>query len=187
MRTILLTAALAASSVLVVACGGGSDRGFDRRPTATATVAGDNGQPTRWAEQTSSPDPNAPTNLIVFRRIRYEGATMRTLYLHRDGTMQIEVPGGGTGAARFAGRVTAGTLRDVRAMVRRIDWRHLSPRKVHLDGSGAYYMLRRGEQEHVAMASGMSRDLVPVVQRLNDVLNGEGVASKRPVHRFNIP
>ena len=184
MRTLLVWAALTASAVLVVGCGD-ADPGFDRRPSAA--VNGDNGQPARWARQTAQPRPDAPENLIVFRRIRYEGATMRTLYLHHDGTMQVEVPGGGTGAARFDGRVTAGTLHDVRALVRRIDWRHLSRRKVELDGSGAYYMLRHGHDEHVAMASGMSRDLVGVVRRLNDVLNGEGVASKRPVHRFNIP
>jgi hypothetical protein len=183
-RSFLVWAVLAASSALVVACGG-ADRGFDRR--ASATVTGDNGQPARWVKQTAQPRADAPENLIVFRRIRYEGATMRTLYLHHDGTMQVEVPGGGTGASRFDGRVTAGTLRDVRALVRRIDWRHPSPHKVEFDGSGAYYMLRHGEDEQVAMASGMSKDLIGVVRRLNGVLNGEGVASKRPVHRFNIP
>jgi hypothetical protein len=180
-------AALAASAVLLVACGDGTQRGFDRRPTAT--TAYDNGQPARWGKQTAQPqtNPHAPANLIVFRRIRYEGATMRTLYLHHDGTMQVEIPGGGTGASRYDGRVTASTLRAVRALVRRVDWRHLSPRRVQLDGSGAYYMLRRGKTEHVAMASGMSRDLVPVVRRLNGVLNGEGVATRRAVHKFNIP
>jgi hypothetical protein len=169
--------ALALAAALALAGCGGDDH-----------AGGDNGQPTRWAKQPLQPqnDPHAPRNVIVFRRVRYEGATLRTLYLHRDGTIDIEVPGGGTGAARFDGSVTDETLRDVKTLVRRVDWNHLSPKKVELDGSGAYYMLRHGGKEHVAMASGMSVDLVPVVKRLNGILNGDGRRTHRALHRFNI-
>jgi hypothetical protein len=34
------------------------------------------------------------------------------------------------------------------------------------------------------MADGMSADLVPVVERLNDVLNGDGQSRHALVHRF---
>ena len=182
MRTQIVATALVATVVAVAGCG--DSGGLDKRPS----TAGDNGQPARWAKQPLQPqnDPHAPKNVIVFRRVRYEGATLRTLYLHRDGTIDIEIPGGGTGAARYDGSVTDETLRDVKALVRRTDWDHLSPKKVPLDGSGAYYMLRHDGKEHVAMASGMSADLIPVVKRLNGILNGEGRKTHRALHRFNI-
>jgi hypothetical protein len=165
---VTLLAAIAALALAAAGCGGA------RTPTRTT-----GGLPIQPQD-----DPHPPPNVIVFRRIRYEGATMRTLYLHRDGTLDIEVPGGGTGASRFDGSVTPATLKAVEALVRRVRWNDLSPRKVALDGSGAYYMLRHGGTEHVAMASGMSADLVPVVKRLNGILNGEGRATHRLLHRF---
>ena len=168
MRVTLL-AALAALAIAGAGCGGAA-----HSPAPTGP-----GLPIQPQD-----DPHPPPNVIVFRRIRYEGATMRTLYLHRDGTMDIEVPGGGTGASRFDGSVTPATLAAVKALVHRIDWNDLSRRKVTLDGSGAYYMLRHAGREHIAMASGMSADLVPVVKRLNGILNGEGRATHRLLHRF---
>jgi hypothetical protein len=186
--TILLGIALAVAAALLVACGGGS-RGLDRRPSAT--ISGDNGYPTGRVVQTMQPqtNPHPPKYVIVFRRVRYEGATLRTLYLHRDGRIDVEVPGGGAGGSRYDGRVTKATLRSVQRLVRRTPWDHLSRRRVPLEpiaGSGAYFMLRHAGKDHIAMADGMSPDLVPVVNRLNGILNGDGERSRRVLHRFNI-
>jgi hypothetical protein len=174
----VLIAAVQAVMLLIVACGDGGRAGLDRRPVVTGDTTAD------IAPQAAKP---APQNLIVFRRFRYEGATLRTLYLHADGTMDIEVPGGGAGGARFAGRVTPATLEAVRRLVRRTPWDDLSARKVTYDRSGAYFMLRHDGVEHVAMAAGMSRDLVPVVDRLNGILNGRGRAEHHVIHRFTSP
>jgi hypothetical protein len=126
----------------------------------------------------------AAPKLIVFRRVRFEGATLRTLTLRDDGSFTLDVPGGGAGGAFYDGRVTPATLRAVRRDIARTPWRHLTRRKAVYDKSGAYFMLRQDGRDHVAMSSGMSADLLPVVTRLNGVINGDGVASKRLKHRM---
>jgi hypothetical protein len=178
-RTVLIVAALQLA-LIAVGCGDGKGdhAGLDRRPVATDDSKAD--------LQPQSQHPQ-PANLIVFRRVRYEGATLRTLYLHADGSMDIEVPGGGAGGSRYAGRVTPATLKAVERLVRRTPWDDLSGHKVTYDRSGAYFMLRHDGVEHVAMASGMSKDLVPVVDRLNGILNGRGRAEHRVIHRFTTP
>ena len=45
-------------------------------------------------------------------------------------------------------------------------------------------MLHRGGEDYVALAAKMSADLVPVVDRLNNVLNGDGQVDHTTVHRF---
>ena len=127
--------------------------------------------------------PEAPT-LIVFRRVRYEGATLRTMYVHADGSLKIDVPNGGAGGANFTGKLTADALREVRAALAKTPWKHLSRRKVLYNRSGAYFMLHHRGEDYVAMADGMSADLVPLIDRLNNVLNGDGQSRHDTVHRF---
>jgi hypothetical protein len=141
----------------------------------------------RAKEQTATAEAHAPAasaTVITFRRVRYEGATLRTLYVHADGSIKVDVPGGGAGGAKFEGRLEPGTLRAIRRDVSRTPWSDLSHRRVVYDRSGAYFILRHRGVEHVAMADGMSPDLVGLVDRLNGVLNGEGRAEYRVVHRF---
>jgi hypothetical protein len=180
MKTVMLVIVAAVVATLVAACGDGDDAGLDRRPTVTARSADDTLQPQDRAAEHAR-------DLIVFRRIRYEGATLRTLYLRRDGSMDIEVPGGGAGGSRYTGRVTGATLRAVKRLVARTPWDALSAHRVTYDRSGAYFMLRHGGEERIAMAAHMSRDLVPLVDRLNGILNGEGRAEHRAIHRFFQP
>jgi hypothetical protein len=149
---------------------------------AAAVVAGCGGSHhTRAEAQARAP---AKPDIIVFRRVRYEGATLRTLHLHPDGTMDVDVPGGGAGGAKFAGRLKPAMLRAIKRDIARTPWDALSHRKVTYNRSGAYFMLRHDGREHIAMAAGMSRDLVPLVDRLNAVLNGEGRAEYHLIHRF---
>jgi hypothetical protein len=122
--------------------------------------------------------------LITFKRVRYEGATLRILTLRADGSVRVDVPSGGAGRARFEGRMTPGALRRVRRDVERAPWRSLSRRRVVYDRSGAYFVLRHDGREHVAMADGMSPDLLPIVKVLNGVLNGEHRARWHTVSRF---
>ena len=138
---------------------------------------------------TKPPAPKAvakkePPTLIVFRRVRYEGATLRTMYVRADGSLKIDVPNGGAGGANFTGKLTRDALREVRATLASTPWRHLTRRRVVYDRSGAYYMLHHRGEDYVAMAGGMSADLVPLIERLNDVLNGEGQVRHETVHRF---
>jgi len=157
-------------ALVLTGCGGtGSDKAAAKRSAPAA--------------KTAAPAPEAPT-LIVFRRVRYEGATLRTMYVHADGSLKIDVPNGGAGGANFTGKLTADALRDVRAAIARTPWAHLTRRKVLYNRSGAYFMLHRRDEDYVAMADGMSADLVPVVDRLNDVLNGDGQSRHDTVHRF---
>jgi hypothetical protein len=152
-----------------------------------ATAAGCGSQasppPAKAPEAAAKP---APT-LIVFRRVRYEGATLRTLSLHADGSVHVDVPGGGAGGSTFEGRLRPTELRGIRHTIDATPWRSLSSRKVaYIRGSGAYFMLRHRGHDYVAMADRMSRDLVPVVRSLNGVLNG-GLTAKRVTHRFYTP
>jgi hypothetical protein len=125
-----------------------------------------------------------PPTLIVFRRVRYEGATLRTLDVRADGSLKIDVPNGGAGASNFTGKLTPDALREVRATLASTPWHHLTPRRVLYNRSGAYYMLHHRGEDYVAMADGMSADLLPIVDRLDAVLNGEGQSSHVLVHRF---
>ena len=145
-------------------CGGADRHAEKARPVAKAAA-------------------ESPT-LIVFRRVRYEGATLRTMYVHADGTLKIDVPNGGAGGANFTGRLTPRALRDVRAALASTPWKHLTRKKVLYNRSGAYFMLHRAGEDYVAMADGMSADLVPLVDRLNNVLNGDGQSRHDTVHRF---
>jgi hypothetical protein len=163
----MLVGALVA--LVFTGCGGIDDR------TAVTTPAP--------PAKTDTAKPDSPT-LIVFRRVRYEGATLRTMYVHADGSLKIDVPNGGAGGSNFTGKLTADALREVRATLARTPWKHLTRRRVLYDRSGAYYMLHRRGEDYVAMADGMSADLVPVIERLNDVLNGDGQSRHDLVHRF---
>src|SRR3954454_5674160 len=90
-----------AGMAAVTACGGGGTE----RPTAPAA-------PVRAGTLKPAPDHGRP--VITFRRIRYMGATMRILNVYRDGAMKVDIPNGGAGGSRFAGRLTPGTLRAIR-------------------------------------------------------------------------
>jgi hypothetical protein len=125
-----------------------------------------------------------PPNLIVFRRVRYEGATLRTLYVRADGSLKIDVPNGGAGASNFTGKLTRQALREVRSAVASTPWKHLTRKRVLYNRSGAYYMLHHGDEDYIAMADGMSEDLLPIVERLDGVLNGDGQARHHLVHRW---
>ena len=57
-------------------------------------------------------------------------------------------------------------------------------KRVLYNRSGAYFMLHHEGEDYVAMADGMSADLVPLVDRLNNVLNGDGQSQHVTVHRF---
>ena len=158
---------MGAMIALGIAGCGGTPKTAGPPPAAKATAA-----------KTQSP------TLIVFRRVRYEGATLRTMTVHADGSLQIDVPNGGAGGANFTGKLTAQALREVRNSLASTPWKHLSARKVVYNRSGAYFMLHRRGEDYVALAARMSADLVPVVDRLNDVLNGDGQIDHATVHRF---
>jgi hypothetical protein len=122
--------------------------------------------------------------LIVFRRVRYEGATLNVMTLYADGFLKIDVPNGGAGGAKFVSRATPGAVRGVRRAIARAPWRHLSKRRVLFNRSGAYFMLHHRGEDYIAMADGMSPDLKPLVTRLNAILTGEGRGERRVVHRW---
>jgi hypothetical protein len=165
-----LSAAAAATAAVAFAVGGcGGGDGSGRRQAAAPRVA---------------PTPAPAPVVVTFKRFRLAGATEQVLRVHTDGRFEIDVPSGGAGRAQGAGRLRVARLRAVRRLVRRIDWSDLSPRKAVYDLSGAYFMVRHAGREHVAMASGMSRDLLPLVRRLDDVLNGGGRAAYRTVQRY---
>ena len=161
MKWMLMSALVALG---IAGCGGGDKEAARARPVAKAA-------------------PESPT-LIVFRRVRYEGATLRTMYVHADGSLKIDVPNGGAGASNFTGKLTRRALREVRTALATTPWTHLSRKRVVYNRSGAYFMLHREGEDYVAMANRMSVDLVPLVDRLNDVLNGDGQSRHTLVHRF---
>jgi hypothetical protein len=172
--TRLLVRSLAAAALcgaLFTACGEGGDD-VAKLPPANDRAA---------AER-----PKAPA-FMVFRRVRYEGATMRILTLRTDGSMSIDIPNGGAGGSFFTGELKPAALRSLRRLVDETPWDRLSRRKAALDQSGAYFMLHRKGKDYIGMASGMSRDLLPVVRRLNEVFVGEGVAHKELDRRFYTP
>ena len=162
----MLVGALVA--LVFAGCGGSDDKSSAKRAAPGAETAAKAESPT----------------LIVFRRVRYEGATLRTMYVHADGSLKIDVPNGGAGGANFTGRLTRQALREVRGTLAKTPWKHLTRKRVLYNRSGAYFMLHRHGEDYVAMADGMSADLVPVIDRLNDVLNGDGQSRHDTVHRF---
>jgi hypothetical protein len=147
-------------------------------------MAGCGGSATKPGATNAAAAAKASPTLIVFRRVRYEGATLRTMTVHADGSLQIDVPNGGAGGANFTGKLTAQALREVRNALASTPWTHLTKRSVVYNRSGAYFMLHRGGQDYVALAARMSSDLVPIVDRLNEVLNGNGQVDHTTVHRF---
>ena len=92
------------------------------RPAAAAQAA---------ATPAATPDPVARhgRKLIVFRRVRYEGATLNVMTLYADGFVRIDVPNGGAGGAKFVSRATPRAVRGVRRAIAPTPWRHLSKRQ----------------------------------------------------------
>ena len=133
---------------------------------------------------TPAPAARHGRELIVFRRVRYEGATLNVMTLYADGFLKIDVPNGGAGGAKFVSRATPRAVRGVRRAIARTPWRHLSRRRVVFDRSGAYFMLHHRGEDYIAMADGMSPDLKPLVTRLNAILTGDGRGERRVVHRW---
>ena len=171
-RTILI----GAGCTLALAGCGGAEREAGR-PAAAAKPA---------ATPTATPDPVARhgRELIVFRRVRYEGTTLNVMTLYADGFVNFDVPNGGAGGAKFVARATPRAVRGVRRAIAQTPWRHLSKKRVLFDRSGAYFMLHHRGEDYIAMASGMSRDLKPLVTRLNAILVGDARSERRVVHRW---
>ena len=168
MRTIVILAS-AMAGLALAGCGA------ERDAAAPAAAA----RPAAPVHRTHPARPE-PRTVIVFRRVRYEGATLRTMTVRSDGSLKIDVPGGGAGGAKFEGRLRPRALRGLRRAIARTPWHHLSRRTVLFDRSGAYFMLHYRGQDVVAMASGMSVDLEPLIARLNRILT----TPHRVVHRF---
>ena len=167
---------IGAGCALVLAGCGGSEREAGRPATAARAAA----------TPAATPDPIARhgREVIVFRRVRYEGATLNVMTLYADGFLRIDVPNGGAGGAKFVSRATPRAMRGVRRAIARTPWRHLSKRRVVFDRSGAYFMLHHRGEDYVAMADGMSPDLKPLVRRLNAILIGDARGERRVVHRW---
>ena len=133
---------------------------------------------------TPAPEARHGRKLIVFRRVRYEGATLNVMSLYADGFVRIDVPNGGAGGAAFESRATRRAVRGVRRAIASTPWRHLTGRKVLFDRSGAYFMLHHGGDDYIAMADGMSADLKPLVTQLNAILVGDARGARKTVHRW---
>ena len=167
-RNVLIGAGCA---FVLAGCGGGEREAEHRAPAARPAA---------------TPDPVAVhgRKLIVFRRVRYEGATMNVMSLYADGFVRIDVPNGGAGGAAFEAQATRRAVRGVRRAIANTPWRHLTKRKVLFDRSGAYFMLHHRGRDHIAMADGMSADLKPLVTRLNAILVGDARGERSVVHRW---
>jgi hypothetical protein len=165
----------AGCAVLLAGCGS-SEREAGSPPAAARATA----------PPAATPDAAARhgRKVIVFRRVRYEGATLNVMTLYADGFVKIDVPNGGAGGAAFVSRATPRALRGVRRAIAETPWRHLSKRKVLFDRSGAYFMLHHRGEDYIAMADGMSADLKPIVTRLNAILVGDGRGERHTVHRW---
>ena len=177
-RTVLIGAA---GALLLPGCGG-NEREAARpaaaaHPPATATASA-------TAAATADPAARHGRKLMLFRRVRYEGATLNVMTLYADGFLTIDVPNGGAGGAKFESRATPRAVRGVRRAIAETPWRHLSKRRVLFDRSGAYFMLQHRGEDYVAMADGMSRDLEPLVTRLNAILIGDARGERRVMHRW---
>ena len=167
----------AGCSLMLAGCGGSEREAAPSAATASQPAA---------AKPAASRDPAAGhgRKVIVFRRVRYEGATMNVMTLFADGFVKIDVPNGGAGGAKFVSQATPRAVRGVRRTMARTPWRHLSKRRVLFDRSGAYFMLHHRGEDHIAMADGMSADLKPLVTRLNAILVGDARGERRTVHRW---
>ena len=168
----------AGCSLVLAGCGGGEREAG--RPAAAA-------RPAATPAATPEPAVRHGRKLIVFRRVRYEGATLNVMTLYADGFVKIDVPNGGAGGAKFVSRATPRAMRGVRRALRTTPWGHLSKRRVLFDRSGAYFMLHRRGEDYIAMADGMSPDLKPLVTWLNAILTGDGRGERRTVHRWGTP
>ena len=171
MRTVLVGAVFA---LVIAGCGETASQEQEGRAAAAPAPA---------PKAAAAPKREARP-VIVFRRVRYEGATLRVLTVRPDGSIHIDVPGGGAGGAQFDGRLTRSMLRGIRRDVARTPWRHLSRKRVRYDYSGAYFMFHHGGRDYVAMGDGMSPDLMPLTRRLNRVLSGGGQVEHRVTHRY---
>ena len=171
-KTMLIGAGCA---LLAAGCGTG-EREARSRPAAAQSAPA--------PAATPAPEARHGRKLIVFRRVRYEGATMNVMSLYADGFVRIDVPNGGAGGAAFESRATQRAVRGVRSAIAGTPWRHLTKRKVLFDRSGAYFMLQHRGDDYIAMADGMSADLKPLVTRLNAILVGDARGERKTVHRW---
>jgi hypothetical protein len=188
-EAVVRTAIIAGSAALALAAAGcGAERDHEaQRPVSGSAGSRPAAPKPTGVDGTRRTRAREPRTLIVFRRVRYEGATMRILSVRADGSLKIDIPNGGAGGAKFNGRLTRRALRAVRHDLAATPWRHLSRRRtpyVPFNTSGAYFMIHRAGRDYVAMASGMSPDLLPIVRRLNEVLSGKGQSRHNVVHRF---
>jgi hypothetical protein len=168
---------LIGSGCALALAGCGSNEREAGRPSAATRPA---------ATPAAAPDPASEhgRKLMVFRRVRYEGATLNVMTLYADGFVDFDVPNGGAGGAKFEAQATPRAVRGVRRAIASTPWRHLSKKQVLFDRSGAYFMLRHRGEDYIAMASGMSVDLKPIVTRLNAILVGDARGERRVVHRW---
>jgi hypothetical protein len=178
MNTRMLVRTLVLGGGCALALTGCGSRERDAGPAPAAA------RPAATPAATPAPAARHGRKLIVFRRVRYEGATMIVMSLYADGFVRLDVPNGGAGGAAFESRTTPRVVRGVRRAIAATPWRHLSPRKVRFDGSGAYFMLHHGGEDYIAMCDGMSADLKPLVTRLNAILVGDARGPRRTVHRW---
>jgi len=176
-KEVVVRKALIGAGCALVLAGCGSTEREAGRPAAAAHPA---------AAPAATPDPVSRhgRELVVFRRVRYEGATLNVMTLYADGFVRIDVPNGGAGGAKFVSRATPRALRGARRALAATPWRHLSKRRVLFDRSGAYFMLHHAGEDYIAMADGMSPDLKPLVTRLNAILIGDGRGERRTVQRW---
>jgi hypothetical protein len=166
-------------ALLATGCGGDARSGPAGDPPVAATA-------TPAATSAAARAHGRPRSRVVVRatRFRYAGATKRVLTIRANGRVVIAEPSGGAGGVRREARIAPATLRAVRRLVRATPWRRLTRHRRRLDGSGGYFFVRHDGQEHVAMSSGMSADLLPLVRRLNHVMAGDGLRDVRVTHQF---
>jgi hypothetical protein len=162
--SIVLPAALAAAAL--AGCGSEETAQKPEKPRLT------------WAES-----PTAKNTILVVRRLRYEGATLQTMYVHADGSVNLDIPNGGAGGSKYTGHIAPQRFATLQRQISRTPWGHLSRRKGFLDASGGYWIIRRGNDEHVAMSKRMSVSLLPLVRTMQGVFVG-GIKDKRTQHRF---
>ena len=174
-RVVVRTLVIGTGCAMALAGCGSSEREAGRAVRAAATPV---------AAATPTPAQQHGRRLIVFRRVRYEGATMIVMSLYADGFIRLDVPNGGAGGAAFESRTTPRVVRGVRRAIADTPWRHLSRRKIRFDRSGAYFMLHHGGDDYIAMCDGMSVDLKPLVTRLNAILVGDARGPRKTVHRW---
>ncbi len=157
---------------MLAGCGGGSGAPAARTPSATPAATGVPQETARRAvPEQADADGTAAGTILFFRRYRYAGATVIKLSLHRDGRVAIDSPSGGVGRKAKRGQLQPDQLRAARRLIARVPWGHLSHRTVRLDGSGGYYLIKHDGRDLTARASGMSADLIPLVRRMNRIVD----------------